>query len=732
MTKRIVFRGTVQGVGFRPFVWRVADSFGLKGFVRNIGNGVEAVFCGESSAIQNAIEMIRTSPPPQAIIESVEVADFEGDYKDLKILETPEGAPSSVLVPPDIGICDDCRRELLDPKDPRHLHPFISCTNCGPRLSIIRRLPYDRHTISQGDFDLCDRCRNEYVNPLDRRYHAQTIACPDCGPTVFMGELRGQEAILGARRSLLAGEIVAIKGIGGFHLACIATNEASVNALRMLKNRGNEPMAVMCFDIIQVRGQAEIGLCEEQSLSSWRKPVVLCKKSNNYSLAPSVAPGTDKIGIFLPYTPLHVLLLDGLPPVVLTSANLHEEPIIADGAKNLMVTKVLDNDREIVVPIDDSVTRCFKGKQQLFRRARGFVPETLPIPKGPSILALGGQMKNTFTFAYDGKAMVSHHIGEMGNAATFARFAESLCLFRELFGFKEEYCAHDAHPSYTTTIHREELSKSGKFLPVFHHHAHIASVMGEHGLDGRVIGVAADGTGSGTDGTIWGFEFLVASRSEFERIGHLRTFPLPGGEIAIKDCRRILFSLARQAGSKIDLDIGPQERELWGAMIDKGINAPATSSLGRLFDGFAVLAGLGQKATYEAELAVALESAYDPGARPFNFPVRDFGDHFEVDWTVALKQGIENPASISGGFHKGISEAIVKGCLFARQKTGLKRICLSGGCFLNLILLELVFDALSSEGFEVYTNISLPPGDGCVSFGQAVVALSRVGGMRCV
>ncbi len=726
--KRLFITGVVQGVGFRPFIYRVAKKHGLTGFVKNTGLGVLAFFEGHEDEILKAVSEIKTNPPPQARIDHVLVEEACGPhFEQFEIVETEQGLMQSVVVPPDIGICEDCKKELLDPNDPRYLHPFISCTNCGPRLTIIRRLPYDRATITQGDFPLCPRCESEYRDPSNRRYHAQTIACPDCGPKVFMGDKVGGEAIEQTKELIKKGEVVAIRGIGGFHLACLARNEQAVQKIRKIKQRGNEPLAVMVFDVGQAKELAELSQCEVELLASWRKPIVIAKKAPSYNLAQAVAPGTDKIGIFLPYTPLHILLMKGLPPVVMTSANLHEEPIAKDMEPGPLTPFVLSNDRAISVPLDDSVARCFQGKPQMIRRARGHVPELIGSSYKPKVLALGGQMKNTFTFAFEDKALVSHHIGEMGNAATFERYKNSLVLFREIFGFSEEFCAYDLHPSYTTSLHKEELTLARKFIPVQHHHAHIASVIAENGLQGDVIGVAADGTGFGTDGTIWGFEFFTGGLLGFERVGHLRQFRLPGGEAAIHDAQRTAFSLAHQVGVQGGFSFDKQLASVLSAQLARGINSPITSSLGRLFDAFAFFAGLGKIATFEAELAVLLETAHK-GGRALDFPIRECEGHFEVNWEPALIKAIASPESVLEGFHEGIANAIIEGCLRTRGKTSINQVALSGGCFLNLVLSNLVFSGLTKCGFFVYTNFRLPPNDGCVSFGQAVIAQAAIGG----
>ncbi len=725
MQKRFIIRGIVQGVGFRPFVYRIAIAGGLKGFVRNIGDGVEAVFEGSQEQIDSAIHNIRHAHPPMASVESIFDSDFSGDpFVDFKILKTPDDCPTDVIIPPDIGICDNCRRELLDTQNRRHDHLMISCTDCGPRMSIIRTLPYDRHTTSAGDFSMCQTCKTEYTEPADRRYHAQTIACNDCGPKVWMGDLEGIEAVEEAKRLILKGEVVAIKGIGGFHLACLATDGEACKKIRKIKHRGNEPMAVMVFDMTQARKLATIDECSEKWLTGWQKPIILAPKSESYNLAESVAPGTDKIGIFLPYTPVQVKLMQDMPPIVLTSANIHDEPI-STTEKDQLVTDILTNDREIVVPLDDSVARCINGEIQLVRRARGFVPQAFPIATPKKVLALGPQMKSTFAFFWNNKSLVGHHIGEMGNPATFERYRESLAQYRKLFGFEEEVAAYDLHPDYTATKHRLELSSAKEFVAIQHHEAHIASVIAEHGIKGKVIGVAADGTGYGHDGKIWGCEFFIAENFRFTRVAHLLPFRLPGGEVAVKDCKRVAFSLAVQAGATFETG-EPELDAIMKLQLEKNINSSTTSSLGRLFDGFSVVAGMGETATFEAELAIKLESAFKPD-KPYDFPIIENNMQM-IDWRPAFLEALEKKGNISGRFHSGLANAFVEMCMRLREKTSSNTVALSGGCFLNLVFINLVTNALKQRGFLVYTNNMLPPGDGCVSFGQGAIVCANSGG----
>lgn len=728
MQTRILFYGIVQGVGFRPFIYRIAVKHGLSGFVRNIGNGVEVVLDGKKTDIDSAVCQMLSKPPEMSRIESyiIEASYIQENFEKFSILKTPEDCPSDVIIPPDIGICNNCRQEILSPENRRHNHLMISCTDCGPRLSILRTLPYDRHTTSAGDFDMCPACQVEYKEPSDRRYHAQTIACPDCGPVVSMGSLEDMNALAQAKDLIKSGQIVAIKGIGGFHLACLATNKQAVSQIRLIKHRGNEPLAVMVSNETQAEMLGAFDQCSMSLLKSWRKPIVLVPKSACYNLCQNVAPGTDKIGLFLPYTPFQVMLMEDMEPIVLTSSNIHDEPISTD-EQNQLVQNILTNNREIVIPLDDSVTRCFDGKEQLVRRARGYVPETIPVRTTKPVLALGPQMKSTFAFLWNGKCLVSPHIGELGNPATFERYRQTLAQFRTLFGFAEEAVAYDMHPDYTATKHRAELTLANESYPILHHHAHIAAVIAEHGIKGDVIGIAADGTGYGEDGTIWGCEFFTGKPDGFKHTAQLLQFRLPGGEVAISECERTAFSLAHQTGVRLP-EIDKEKSGIWNIQLEKDINSPRTSSLGRLFDGFSVLAGFGSYATFEAELAIRFESLYKPDSNPYVFPIVQTGGKMTIDWRPAFEQASKDRNNISGKFHIGLANAMVGVCKIIREKTGTDTVALSGGCFLNLVLSTLLTNDLKNNGFIVHTNNRLPPGDGCVSFGQAAIVSAKLGG----
>lgn len=728
MQTRIVFFGIVQGVGFRPFIYRVSVKHGLLGFVRNIGNGVEAVLDGEQCIIEKAISEMLSNPPEMSHIQnhSLNIVDNPEIFTNFSILKTPDDCPCDVIIPPDIGICPNCRREILDSKDRRYNHLMISCTDCGPRLSILRTLPYDRHTTSAGDFEMCPQCQNEYKEPADRRYHAQTIACPNCGPKVSMGSLEGMSALNSAKEIIKSGQIVAIKGIGGFHLACLATDKHSVDQIRKLKHRGNEPLAVMVSESSEAQKLGVFDQCSLNLLNSWRKPIVLVQKSLKYNLSPNVAPGTDKIGLFLPYTPFQVVLMEDMGPIVLTSSNIHDEPI-SISEQNQLVPNILTNNREIVIPLDDSVTRCLDDNEQLVRRARGYVPETIPTKTVKAVLALGPQMKSTFAFSWNGKSLVSPHIGELGNPATFERYKQTLAQFRTLFGFCEEVVAYDMHPDYTATKHKSELSQAKEFYPIQHHHAHIASVIAEHGIQGDVIGIAADGTGYGSDSTIWGCEVFVGSLNGFTHEAQLLQFRLPGSEVAVTECDRTAYSLAHQAGIGFD-QIEPEKAAILKLQLEKNINSPLTSSLGRLFDGFSVLAGVAQNATFEAELAIRLESIFKPDSNPYQFPITVIDGKLIIDWRPAFEQACKDKTNISGRFHIGLSNALVQICRHLRDKYSTNTVAMSGGCFLNLVLSSLVADDLKKSGFIVHTNNRFPPGDGCVSFGQAAIVQARLGG----
>jgi hydrogenase maturation protein HypF len=738
-------RGAVQGVGFRPYVYRLAAVYGLSGFVENTAAGVTLEAEGGGDAIARFLDAVKSPPAPAAIaemlIEDVPVLGGQG----FAIRQSAvEGARLAQILP-DLAMCSDCLRELFDPNDRRHLYPFINCTHCGPRYSIVEDVPYDRARTAMRHFEMCAACKAEYENPLDRRFHAEPNACPDCGPEVALwnGEgailSRRNVAILEAAEAIRAGKIVAVKGIGGFHLIADACNDTAVSALRLRKRRPHKPLAVMFPSLAQLEEACETDGIARALLESLARPIVLLRRKQS-GIAASVAPGNPWLGAFLAYAPLHHLLLRELGfPVVATSGNLSDEPIAIDETEALtrlagIADLFLVHNRPIVRPLDDSVMRVVAGRDMMLRRARGFAPAPIAIEKMPAgILALGGHMKTTVALSVEGAALQSQHIGDMETAEARLAHKRAIADLVRLRACAPRLVAHDLHPDYATT--REAARMGLAAFAVQHHVAHIAAVMAENEVAPPVLGIAWDGTGYGPDGTVWGGEFLLITKSGYERVAHLRPFRLPGGEAAAREPRRSAMALLYEArGETHDawLYFTEQEQTAIAHMLRGGINAPWTSSMGRLFDGFAALAGLRQVASYEGQGAAEFEWAADGFAAraPYEFVLRGG----LLDWQGALEALLEDRANgvpageISAAFHAGLALAIVD----AARKFGTSRIALTGGCFQNKRLSEAAIAALRAAGFGPVWHRRSPPNDGAIALGQAVWAGWHAGGAPCV
>ena len=696
--------GRVQGVGFRPTVYRYATAHGLTGFVRNDPHGVILEIEGEEAAVAAFLVRLQHEPPAQAVITAVEqqVLAAKG-YDHFEVIESQTGGPVEVHVPPDLATCDDCLRELNDPQDRRHGYPFINCTNCGPRFTIIRDLPYDRAETSMAGFTMCPDCSDEYHDPSDRRFHAQPDACAQCGPRLTM-------PISEAAQLLQAGQVVAIRSLGGYHLACTID---AIAKLRERKHRPHKPFAVMFRDIETVKRHCEVSEAEEAELLSVARPIVILKSK----LSP-VSPDFPTTGAFLPYTPIHHLLMQHFDALVMTSGNLAEEPIASDESELPAVADaVLSHDRPIVHKCDDSVVRIVNGQRQIFRRARGFAPSAIRFTDDcVPILAVGGELKSTFCLARDGWAFLSQHIGDLKEYRTCEYFEHEIAEWQRLMRVAPVAVAHDLHPGYRST--RWAAERGIPVIGVQHHHAHVVSVMAEHDLHGEVIGVALDGTGYGTDGTVWGGEFLVATRAEFERVAHFKEYRLPGGEKAIQEPWRMAVSITIAEGLGGDARIQP--------MVATGFNSPLTSSAGRLFDAVAALLGLCDVATYEAQAAIRLEAAADrsvTGHYPFELRdgVLDFGQTIR-----AIVEDRQGAGVVAARFHNTVVAGIVRACEWVREQRGLKRVALSGGVFQNEWILTRTMAGLRAVGFEVFTNTLVPPNDGGLALGQAAVAAERM------
>jgi hydrogenase maturation protein HypF len=748
--------GIVQGVGFRPFVYTLATGLGLTGHVGNDADGVFAEIEGPAAAVSKFLLALERDAPPLARIERVTATAI-----------TPRGSPSFAIaasgpagrpntgVSADTATCADCLRELADPADRRFGYPFINCTNCGPRFTIIRDVPYDRPLTTMAAFEMCGPCAAEYHDPADRRFHAQPTCCPACGPRLTLLDPAGTVLpglpLARTAELLREGHVLAIKGLGGYHLAADAACEQAVAALRARKHREDKPFAVMAADLAAARRLCELDDAAAGLLTSQGRPIVLLTRRPDADVAASTAPGNRSLGIMLPYTPLHHLLLQAVGrPIVLTSGNVSDEPILFRDDEALaglggIADAFCVHDRAIHVRTDDSVARVFGGRPMLIRRSRGYVPEPLSVASAfpRPVLACGAELKNTFCLARDRHAFISHHIGDLENAETLRSFTEGIEHFRRLFDIDPQVVAHDLHPEYLSTKYALELTDID-LVGVQHHHAHIASCLADNGADGPVIGVAFDGTGYGADGTIWGGEFLVADLTGFERAGHLAPVPMPGGAAAIRQPWRMAAayldadpqSPARPAaGPETDrLDVMRRNQARWSAVVAmarKGINAPLTSSAGRLFDAAAAILGVRDAINYEGQAAVELEQLADPGetgAYPAGIetgpPFRARGGDLLHGIIEDLAAGIV-PEVIAARFHQGVAALIEAGCLLARERHGLGTVALSGGVFQNQLLLRAAVSRLQARGFRVLVHSRVPCNDGGISLGQAVVAGAR-------
>ncbi len=701
----VTVRGTVQGVGFRPFVFRLAGRHALAGWVRNSTGPVEIEVEGDPAGLRRFLEQLTAEAPPLARIEDLRVAAMavRGE-RGFRILESRRRTEDFQSIAPDAATCEDCLRELFDPRDRRYRYPFVNCTNCGPRFTIIEDLPYDRRATTMRGFSMCDACRREYQDPLDRRFHAQPNACWDCGPRLSI-------PVEAAVAALRAGLVVAVKGLGGYQLACDARDEAAVARLRRLKRRPAKPLAVMLADQALY---CDVSSDEAGLLSGPARPIVLLRYRGG--LAPSIAPGLRELGAMLPATPLHHLLLrDFGGPLVMTSGNLSEEPICRDDAEARerlggVADLFLAHDRPIAARYDDSVVRWAAGAARVVRRARGLAPAPLPLPAGPPVVATGAHLKAAFTVARDGHAFAGPHVGDLDDLLTVRSFEEGLDAYRRLFAVAPARVACDLHPDYASTRAAEAL---GDPVRVQHHHAHVASVMAEHGLTGPVCGVAMDGVGLGPDGAVWGGEVLVCDARGFERAAHLAPVALPGGD----RCAREGWRMAAAYGLEEPPEGVDAHRYELVLRLARSGRTPVTTSAGRLFDAVASLLGVCPVSTYEGEAAARLEAIAVPGpAAPIEVELEESGRLFRE--LAARRRAGEPAAGLAAVFHASLAGAIVRAC----RRTGLRQVALSGGCFQNRLLLEACFDGLRAAGLEPYANERVPANDGGLSLGQALVA----------
>ena len=757
---RINVRGIVQGVGFRPFVYACAESCDLRGFVGNESGGVFIEIEGIENNLINFQKLLRKNAPPVAYITSIEIEEIAptGDT-NFRILKSEIKESENTLVSPDISVCDDCLRELFDEKDRRFHYPFINCTNCGTRFTIIKDIPYDRPNTTMSVFQMCEFCKSEYDNPLSRRFHAQPNACKNCGPRVWFTTKKEKEifeknAILAAQKVLSENGIAAIKGIGGFHLACDARSDAALRILRKRKGRVDKPFAVMCRDLEVAKSLVEISYAERTLLTSKERPIVLLRKKQNAEISELVASNNLFLGVMLPYSPLHFLLLNSidekfrnLDVLVMTSGNFSNEPIVKDNAEALeklsfLADAFLLHERDIFVPCDDSVIRVFENHELPVRRSRGYVPFPVQLPfKVPPVLAVGGELKATFCVAKAEFAFMSQHIGDMENLETLRAFEKSVEQMRKLFRIEPEIVAFDKHPNYLSARWAQDnltrfFQPETRLVAVQHHHAHIASVMAENSFDGaeRVIGFAFDGTGFGDDGAIWGGEVLLADYQSFERAAHLRYVPLAGGDVSVKKPYRVALAHLWQAGVDWNESLpcvaicSETERRILLKQFENKFNTIPTSSFGRLFDSVASLAGVRQTITYEAQAAIEFEALLDENiSDAYEFDLTS-GDPIKIDCARLTADVVKDvlahvsTCKISGKFNNAVADLILRLSLHFRERERLNRVALSGGCFQNVALLKASLWRLRENDFEVFTHRQVPPNDGGLALGQAAIA----------
>jgi hydrogenase maturation protein HypF len=783
---RLRITGIVQGVGFRPFIFALAKRYDLSGWVRNTSEGVDIEVDGTDEHIQAFIRALQAEAPPLSKIDTfaAETRPVNG-YHGFEIKQSLAIQGAFQPVSPDVSICPDCLKELFDPADRRYRYPFINCTNCGPRFTIIEDIPYDRPNTTMAGFQMCAACLGEYSDPANRRFHAQPIACPDCGPQVWLepssGQtspneslvepLHGDAAILETQALLAAGKIIAIKGLGGFHLACDATNSNAVDELRRRKLRVDKPFALMMPDLETIERHCLLGPAEMELLTSRERPIVLLERRPGSTVSHQVAPYQHHLGVMLPYTPLHYLLFASpsqggyasapvATALVMTSGNLSEEPICTDNddaRQHLagLADAFLMHNRPIRTRCDDSVMRVYQPDLQAapqntivpIRRSRGYAPFPIRLPwEAPPMLAVGSELKNTFCFTRDRYAFLSHHIGDMENYETLESFEDGIRHYERLFHLQPQLLAYDNHPNYLATRYALARAET-EGLPavgVQHHHAHIAACMVENAVpvEQTVIGVAFDGTGFGEDGAIWGGEFLLCNYASYQRLAHLAYMPLPGGDAAVRKPARIALAYLWQIGLEWDAEISSvtafcaEERNALRGQLKHAINTPLTSSMGRLFDAVSALVGVRQTVNYEAQAAIELEALVDPqetGAYPFDYKRSQSGgtaarvvdpapllEAALADWRRGVSQSV-----IAARFHNGIAQMVLEVCLSIQSQTGHDRVALSGGVWQNMTLFDKTVRLLRNAGFEVLVHQKVPANDGGLSLGQAAVAIRR-------
>lgn len=751
--RELYVRGTVQGVGFRPFVHRIACAYGLQGWVRNDAHGVTIRVTGTEEILDRFQSDLIAQAPRSAHVQDIlvtEVIDGE-ELEPFRIMESDDTGSVTAPVTPDLALCADCLHELFDPKDRRYRYPFINCTHCGPRYTILERIPYDRPHTTMREFTMCALCAAEYGDETDRRFHAQPNACPACGPQLALWSPSGSviaarhEGLLIAAEALREGKIVAVKGIGGFHLMVDARNDDAVQLLRARKQREEKPFAVMFPSMRAIRLACAVSALEEQVLTGPEAPIVLLwnLKELRCGLARSIAPRNPLLGAMLPYAPLHHVLMEELGvPVVATSGNLSDEPICIDEKEALERLKgiadlFLVHNRPIARPVDDSIVRVIAKRPVILRRARGYAPSPIDLGQAAAVpvLAVGAHMKSTVALAVGSSAFISQHLGDLDSEPAFRAFEDAVVTLNDMYRTEPAVVACDMHPDYASTRYaKDSIATPHRVISVQHHHAHIVSCMIDHQLDGPVLGVAWDGTGYGPDETVWGGEFLIADRSAYKRFGHLRRFALPGGEGAVREPRRAalgllheilgdpLFEMPKLAPVR---SFDEQSLVIIRQMLKRGVQSVRTSSAGRLFDAVASLLDLRHMSSFEGQAAMDLEYAAYKGAEataPYHIPFHD-----EADWAPMIRRIIQDlrngraVGTIARAFHEGLSHLVVE----VAQAAGEKRVVLTGGCFQNSLLLESTVALLTDAGFEPYWHHRIPPNDGGISLGQLAIALNQ-------
>ena len=748
--------GIVQGVGFRPFCARTAEALGLCGTVRNTSGRVEVVLEGKEDLIDAFIRAVWEEHPSAAAVSSVDVRRaflLNPLFSGFSVIESRHSGPekSKGLIPPDLAVCEDCLDEMRTPSNRRYRYPFINCTNCGPRYTIIRELPYDRPMTTMDSFTMCQECELEYKNPLDRRYHAQPNACPKCGPSVYLTDSAGrvicekEEAIIKLVSEIASGRIVAVKGIGGFHIACLP-EDGSVMELRLRKHRPDKPFALMVKDIDAARRLTLLPPEAERLLAGTQRPIVLCRLKTGATVSSFVAPGQKRLGLMLPYAPLHHLIMEKFDALVTTSANISDAPIVSTEAEAFsslrgVVDFFLCHNREIHTAIDDSVLLPAGGASPIFlRRARGYVPNPMPFAEAnaPDILAAGAQMKSTYTLTRGDVLFPGQYLGDLGQLGTAAYYKNSLARFIRLYGINPQILAFDKHPGYAAAeLAREFAGPSPFFCPVQHHHAHLASVLFDNGYSEPAIGVIFDGTGYGDDGTIWGGEFLVGDARSYKRMASLLPFRLPGGEKAIHEPWRCGLALVNEIGeTEAVKKIWPELQHMVEPVTAALKFAPVTTSCGRLFDGVSAVLNLNKTASYDGQAALTLENAAAGAVestkqkhKNFSFGITTNEDGFIIlDWRNMIRSLLSSRWEVNYAawvFHHKLVAAVADTCVLLREKTGIKHAALSGGVWQNALLLKLTYKNLSERGFTVLTHRAISPNDEGVSVGQAVAAKHR-------